>query len=698
MRTKTVFLLFLFLNALQGQDLVITKFFPIRTVIKTNDNIPLLAVIQNTGNNTIDYNANLIVPPNTQILEGEINSTGQLQSQEVDSIYWTVKFTTPNSYHLKLQVAWDTETIEKEIVLKATDTFWVQKNFILSAYNPPGTTDDAPPYEDTLFTDFKDANMDLFLWVRDEDDFVDIVRSYDFKYLMNIGSIIDEDILRGDPNVAPPDITPAQLQDLDSLISKYKNDPNLIGYYLCDEPFENGFNNIATVIDQIRQKDPTRFSFVNLWPYFENEIGDENYIESFIQITKPEFISYDRYNFYNFSDDNEEYFDQIERIRKLALKYDIPFCNIVQAVGTNGTSVSWNSPGDGEHLDWRTPNAAEHRWLVYSSLTYGVHGLVWFPWDTADWGVIQNPDKDTIYPSIQSVNGEIDSLKEIMLGLSTKSVYHLNGTQITRNSDTSSIKMEIAPDADFVVGFFEDKNQNDKYFMLMNKDTINTVDTEVKMTYFLNNLEVFNTNTNTWENMPYVITSEGSNFQLNLRAGAGKLFKFSGDEMPLPVSYLSPLHGVATKNGIRLNWVTAQEINADYFVIQRLAPNNRWKNLQSIPAGKTIYRSLDQSPLEGVNIYRLKQFDLDEKFSYSNSVSIVWKDQPIVQVIPNPSHGVISFSDHQTHRVEVRNYLGQIIFFAEATDKIHLAEKGIFFVTIWDKHHQIIGQSSLIIQ
>ncbi len=167
---------------------------------------------------------------------------------------------------------------------------------------------------------------------------------------------------------------------------------------------------------------------------------------------------------------------------------------------------------------------------------------------------------------------------------------------------------------------------------------------------------------------------------------------------PLPVEYLSPFQGVAAKNGIHLSWVTSTEINADYFVIQRLAPNNRWENLQSIPAGKTTYQGLDPSPINGINIYRLQQIDLDGQFSYSNLVSIVWKKRPKIQVFPNPSHGVIYFSDHQAHHVEVRNYLGQVIYFAQATDEIHLAEKGIFFVTILDESHQIIGQSSLIIQ
>ncbi len=233
-------------------------------------------------------------------------------------------------------------------------------------------------------------------------------------------------------------------------------------------------------------------------------------------------------------DDIEEYFNQIERVRKKALQHDIPFCNIVQAVGTNGTSVSWDSPGDGEHLDWRTPNRVEHRWLVYSSLTYGVHGIVWFHWDYCDWGIIENPDRDIIYPSLQSINAEIDSLKDIMLSLKTKTVYHLNGKQRTRLNGTLDIVFEALPQSNLIVGTFVDKNKNDNYFMLMNKDYNDSVSVQMRMDYILDDLEVFNVDDNTWENVFFSEDDTGTNFSVNLREGDGKLYRFEGDKIVPP--------------------------------------------------------------------------------------------------------------------------------------------------------------------
>ena len=428
-------------------------------------------------------------------------------------------------------------------VLHGQQTLWTQSEFLLSAYNPPCTSHPEPPYPDSLFTDYLNAHMDIFLWARDEDALIDKIHQYGIKYFIDVQSIGDENddvefLLRGENEEAPPDIPEYLLQEIDDLVDKYKDDPNLLGYYLCDEPFASAFDNIAKVVDRIRSKDPNRVCYVNLWPYFPNEPGDltppegdDAYLESFIQKTNIRLLSYDRYNFYNLSDDNEAYFDQIERIRRKAVKYDLPFCNIVQAIGTNGTSVSWDSPGDGEHLDWRTPNEAEHRWLVYTSLVYGVHGLVWFHWDYADWGVIENPDKDLVYPSLQSINGEIDSLKQIMLKLKTKQVYHVRGNHIERISETPDVVVQLPQQDSLIVGTFADEAGEENYFMLMNKDYSHPLSTTVKMSYFLTDLQLFDVNDNSWKAVSFETDSSGTTFTADLREGGGKLYRFSGSRL-----------------------------------------------------------------------------------------------------------------------------------------------------------------------
>jgi len=409
-----------------------------------------------------------------------------------------------------------------------TATAWQPQEFLLSAYNPPFAWH-GPPYEDSVFTYYKDANFDNLLWVRDDDALMQKVHEHGFTYFLDVGRLIGEDVLRGSPDGDPPGITEEMLQDLDAAIAKYRDDPDLIGYYLCDEPFPSGFQNIATVVQRIRQQDPARVSFVNLWPYFENEIGDDAYIEDFIQTVQPEVVCSDRYNFFgdaegNTWDENDEYFAQLERLRRHALLHGIPFCNIIQAVGTVGTSVGYpecEENGADECLEWRTPNSAEHRWLVYSSLAYGVHGIIWFHWDH-EWGVTGNPDRDIIYPSIQSLNGEIAVLKDIMLHLTTTQVYH---TDDPNSAGAGDGYVEVAGDAGLVVGLFEDEEGNEDYFMIMNKDYAQPVDPVITINAILDGVQVFNVETNQWEDVPFEPEASGVSISAHLREGGGKLFR-----------------------------------------------------------------------------------------------------------------------------------------------------------------------------
>ncbi len=532
-KIKTVLFAFLLMaaGAVQaGQKPLILKFLPLRTVVKPGTEIPLFAIVKNDSNVAIELTSNLLLPDYTTLLNGSLTvEHGLINPHQTDSVNWIITFNKIGTYNLKLKLFSTADTTEKELSVTVTDTCWKQKKFLLSAYNPPYTWS-GPPYVDSAFVYYKNANFDNLLCVRDDDSLMHQVHKYRLKYFLNVGALIGEDILRGSPDSAPPEITSQQMQQLDEAIDKYKNDSLLRGYYICDEPFPSAFSNIAKVVARIREKDPTRLGFVNIWPYFENEIGDDKYIEDFIQTTKVELLSYDRYNFFNGWDDNDEYFAQLKRIRKQALKYDIPFCNIFQGVGTNGTSA--------DYLDWRTPNRAEHRWLVYSSLTFGVHGIIWFHWDAEDWGLVENPDRDTVYPSIQSINAEIDSLSQIMLHLFTTDVYFINNHSAPKIGTRDKFVKKASDDANLVVGAFKDEIGNENYFMLMNKSYSDAVSSQITVNCTLDSLKLFNVINNNWEAVPFEKDTAGSVFTVNLRKGGGVLFKYkSSNAAVVPASY-----------------------------------------------------------------------------------------------------------------------------------------------------------------
>ena len=133
-------------------------------------------------------------------------------------------------------------------------------------------------------------------------------------------------------------------------------------------------------------------------------------------------------------------------------------------------------------------------------------------------------------------------------------------------------------------------------------------------------------------------------------AGATSFSSGTGaeDGGPLPVELIT--FSVEQKpNGDKLiSWITASEINSDYFVIERSIDG-----VNFIPIGQTkgagnsnqiiYYNFIDQTQTIETNYYRLKQFDLDGSYNYSNIISIESQDfipqKFSFGVLPNPSNG-----------------------------------------------------------
>ena len=115
----------------------------------------------------------------------------------------------------------------------------------------------------------------------------------------------------------------------------------------------------------------------------------------------------------------------------------------------------------------------------------------------------------------------------------------------------------------------------------------------------------------------------------------------------LPVQLISFTAHKQNKS-IVLNWKTAFEQNSNYFGIER---SNDGSNFGSIgnkaAAGNSqiarYYSFIDGAPNTGINLYRLKQTDLDGKFTYS-PVLIIRNDvsELIFSLSPNPATDFIN--------------------------------------------------------
>jgi hypothetical protein len=113
---------------------------------------------------------------------------------------------------------------------------------------------------------------------------------------------------------------------------------------------------------------------------------------------------------------------------------------------------------------------------------------------------------------------------------------------------------------------------------------------------------------------------------------------------PLPVRLLSFSGRPMSSNSIQLNWVTELEVNNKHFEIQRSLDG---KNFQTVAivmsidgSGTKAYKLTDNIPAGSSSkvYYRIKQVDLDEKYSISNviTINLTETNNFFVKLAPNP--------------------------------------------------------------
>jgi hypothetical protein len=136
----------------------------------------------------------------------------------------------------------------------------------------------------------------------------------------------------------------------------------------------------------------------------------------------------------------------------------------------------------------------------------------------------------------------------------------------------------------------------------------------------------------------------------------------------LPIE-LSSFAATPANGEIVLNWSTAQEMNSDYFTVQRSADGSTWQDLQQVAAAgnsTTVasYTAYDRSPLAGASYYRLMITNNDGGTTYSVVVSVSLNEQVSgISVYPNPAVNFINitFSTAGDYTLTLVTETGQIL-------------------------------------
>jgi hypothetical protein len=108
----------------------------------------------------------------------------------------------------------------------------------------------------------------------------------------------------------------------------------------------------------------------------------------------------------------------------------------------------------------------------------------------------------------------------------------------------------------------------------------------------------------------------------------------------LPIELYS-FSGKNTGEKNLLEWITATEMNNDYFTIEKSEDAISFTELTRIQgAGNSstllYYKTYDAEPFSGKTYYRLKQTDYDGKFTYSDIIVVNNFSEEIIYMSPNP--------------------------------------------------------------
>ncbi len=148
-------------------------------------------------------------------------------------------------------------------------------------------------------------------------------------------------------------------------------------------------------------------------------------------------------------------------------------------------------------------------------------------------------------------------------------------------------------------------------------------------------------------------------------------FNISPQSIPLPVDLIS-FSADCDKEFVTLSWTTASEVNNDYFTVEKRSDGKDYSEVTKVKGNGTsseqhFYEAKDLKA-EGVVYYRLKQFDIDGKVSYSDEIKVQCNRNglhEIVGIYPNPSHGVVAidlFLAEGGHvKVMLYNSIGQVV-------------------------------------
>ena len=149
-----------------------------------------------------------------------------------------------------------------------------------------------------------------------------------------------------------------------------------------------------------------------------------------------------------------------------------------------------------------------------------------------------------------------------------------------------------------------------------------------------------------------------------------------------------------------VSFSTVSETNNDYFTIERSGDGRNFESIGAIKgAGNSnqelSYEFVDESPLAGINYYRIKQTDFDGAYSYTEIRSVRHQTKNVI-VSPSRTDGKLNVtSEMDNYDVVIYNTGGQEVqrhmaLSGDQSLSIEALQAGVYFVKVMDQTIRIV--------
>lgn len=282
-------------------------------------------------------------------------------------------------------------------------------------------------------------------------------------------------------------------------VAPYKDHPAFRGNLIFDEPGANQFKRLGIYKEKYESYMPDKDFYVNLFPtYASLDQRDgrtyEQYIEEYLTVVKPEFLSYDHYPlmlFYGQSQLTDDYLMNLEIVAQKTKQNNIPFWLFIQTISYSNASGTQT----------RRPTESDLRWQMAVSMAFGAQGLQHFCYWTPSSGGIesftdgmidQNGNISELYYAAQNTNKEVLSFDHVYLsfdwqGVLTHSVdednVHVNFRMLDYALKSHNRIKQVTSTQDLLIGTFKDENNNDAFMIVNYNDPALKLENEFEITF-----------------------------------------------------------------------------------------------------------------------------------------------------------------------------------------------------------------------